>query len=216
MLSNTHSSFEEEIQQDIISKFEKFKNYQSLMLQVLADFHCVCEKNGIQYFLAYGSLLGAIRDNGQIPWDYDIDTWVRIEDKEKLFDALERDLSKDYYFVCHYYQKSAYHRILRICPKGYNSEVLHVDVFWLSGASDNPITYKKQLKTIERIRKISFYKHCDYQFIGNPNSKLSRIIIKTKIYLSSIIPDKVLDYFYNKNVSESSSKTNMIHDGDTL
>ena len=161
MLSNTHCLFEKEIQQDIMSRFNRFKEYQSLMLNVLADFHRVCEKNKIQYFLAYGSLLGAIRDKGQIPWDYDIDTWVNFEDKERLFDALERDLSDDYYFVCRYYKKSAYHRMLRITPKGYSSEVMHVDVFWLSGASDNEKINKKQLKRLARIRKLSFYKYGD-------------------------------------------------------
>lgn len=216
MLSNTHSSFEEEIKQEVNLKFERFKEYQSLMLQVLADFHRVCEKNGIQYFLAYGSLLGAIRDNGQIPWDYDIDTWVRFEDKEKLFNALEKDLCEDYYFVCHYYKKSAYHRILRIAPKGYSSEVLHVDVFWLSGASNHSNVNKKQLKTLAKIRKISFYKYCDCKYMNVSSYRLLRIYTKTKILFSNLIPDSILDYIYNKYVSLPSNKSKMINDGDTL
>lgn len=216
MLSNSHLIFEEEIKQNIVERFERFKSFQSLMLNVLSDFHRVCEKNGIQYFLAYGSLLGAIRDNGQIPWDYDIDTWVHFEDKEKLFKALENDLCKDYYFVCHYYHNSAYHRMLRISPKGYNSEVLHVDVFWLSGASDNPVVNKKQLKNMERIRRISFYKYCDYKFMGNLNSRLIQILTRFKIIMSRMIPDVVLDKIYNKYVSRSSTSSKMVNDGDSL
>lgn len=216
MLSNTHSRFEEEIKENIIERFDRFKAYQSMMLNVLADFHRVCEKHGIPYFLAYGSLLGAIRDQGQIPWDYDIDTWVHFEDKERLFEALEKDLNKDYYFVCHYYKKSAYHRILRITPKGYSSEVLHVDVFWLSGASDNPKENKKHLKTLAKIRRISFYKYCDYKFIGNPNARLMKLLINFKRVFFRIIPDSILDRVYYKYAGLSSRTSQMINDGDTL
>lgn len=216
MLSNTHFSFEKEIQQDILSRFNRFKDYQSLMLKVLADFHRVCEKNGIQYFLAYGSLLGAIRDKGQIPWDYDIDTWVHFEDKERLFDALERDLSDDYYFVSRYYKKSAYHRILRITPKGYNSEVLHVDVFWLSGAPDDPKANKKQLKTLAKIRKISFYKYGDKKFVNQSKSRFLNLLTDIRVMVSKMIPDALLDYTYDKYVSQPSRLSRMINDGDTL
>lgn len=216
MLSITHCLFEEEIKQDIVYRFNRFKEYQSMMLKVLADFHRVCEKNKIQYFLAYGSLLGAIRDKGQIPWDYDIDTWVHFEDKEKLFDALERDLSDDYYFVSRYYKKSAYHRMLRITPKGYNSEVLHVDVFWLSGASDVAKINKKRLKTLAKIRKISFYKYGDKKFVNPSKSRLVNLFTDMRVMVSKMIPDTLLDYTYDKYASQPSKSSGMINDGDTL
>lgn len=216
MLSNSHCIFEHEIQQDIISKFDRFKEYQSLMLNALVEFHRVCEKNGIQYFLAYGSLLGAIRDKGQIPWDYDIDTWVHFEDKERLFDALERDLSDDYYFVSRYYKNSAYHRMLRITPKGYNSEVLHVDVFWLSGASDDANTNMKQLRTLAKIRRISFYKYGDKKFVNPSKSRFLRLLTNIRVMTSRMIPDALLDFTYDRYVSQPSKTAKMINDGDTL
>lgn len=216
MLSKTHSQFENDIQQELLIKYGRFKKYQTLMLDVLADFHRVCEKHNIQYFLAYGSLLGAIRDKGQIPWDYDIDVWVRFEDKEKLFYALKQDLSKNYYFVCRYYDKKTHHRILRISPKGYSSEVLHVDVFWLSGASDNPNVNEADLKTLAKYRKISLYKHCNFRYIYNGQFYLFKLYIKFKIALCKMIPDALLDSMYDKRVSMSSRKSNMITDGDTL
>lgn len=216
MLSNTHYKFEEELKQDILLKFDRFKEYQSLMLDVLADFHRVCMKNGIQYFLAYGSLLGAVRDGGQIPWDYDIDTWVHFEDKDRLFCALEKDLCKDYYFVCHYFNNSAYHRILRITPKGYNSEILHVDVFWLSGASEDSEINRRQQKITTIIRKVSFYKYCDMRFIGKPDSVLQIYYIKLKKLLSHFVPDSILDVIYDKYASIPSRKSKMIKDNDML
>ena len=51
---------------------------------MLKKFHAFCEENGIRYFLAYGTLLGAIRYKRFIPWDDDGDVLVPREDYEKL------------------------------------------------------------------------------------------------------------------------------------
>ena len=216
MLSVTHSKFEEEIQHELLMRFESFQEYQTLMLNVLCDFHKVCEKHKIQYFLAYGSLLGAIRDKGQIPWDYDIDTWVRFEDKERLFNALEKDLSKDYYFVCRYYDNTTYHRILRISPKGYSSEVLHVDVFWLSGASCSPLKNQKNLKTLAKIRKINLYKYCDPRFVVYKQGRLVQLYNKARTFLCKLIPDVLLNSIYDNLASVSVTQSEMVHDSDSL
>lgn len=60
-------------------------------LDILLDFDAVCKKNGIAYYLAYGTLLGAVRHKGFIPWDDDIDVWVNIHDYEKLLDILKQE-----------------------------------------------------------------------------------------------------------------------------
>ena len=46
---------------------------KTIQLNILKDVHAFCELNHIKYFLTYGSLIGAIRHNGFIPWDDDID-----------------------------------------------------------------------------------------------------------------------------------------------
>lgn len=57
---------------------------KDIELNLLKRFHAFCVENDITYFLAYGTLLGAIRYKGFIPWDDDVDVLVPREDYNKL------------------------------------------------------------------------------------------------------------------------------------
>ena len=122
---------------DFESIYKKFQGYQQAAIDTLNEFHRVCEKNSIRYQLAYGSLLGAIRDNGQIPWDYDIDVFVPFCDKDTLIESLKRDLDEKFYFYCPENDPKCRHFFIRLAPKGYRTEALHVDVFYLMGVPDD-------------------------------------------------------------------------------
>ncbi|MCQ2429235.1 MAG: LicD family protein [Clostridia bacterium] len=58
-------------------------------MDLLKEFRSFCENNGIRYFLAHGTLLGAIRYKGFIPWDDDVDVLVPREDYEQLIRIFE-------------------------------------------------------------------------------------------------------------------------------
>jgi len=57
---------------------------KAIQLKLLANFDRFCKKNDIQYFLYYGSLLGAIRHGGMIPWDDDIDVAMTRSEYRKF------------------------------------------------------------------------------------------------------------------------------------
>ena len=67
---------------------EDLKNIQMDVLQVLHEF---CTKNNIRYSLACGTMLGAVRHKGYIPWDDDIDIYMLREDYIKLVETFPKE-----------------------------------------------------------------------------------------------------------------------------
>lgn len=69
---------------------------------ILDKFHTMCDRCGIKYSLGYGTLLGAVRHGGMIPWDDDVDVLVSREDFEKLSSIYSSHTCEEQYqFVCH-------------------------------------------------------------------------------------------------------------------
>lgn len=168
--------------------YKEFRKYQKITMDTLIEFHRVCEKSNIEYELAYGSLLGAIRDNGQIPWDYDIDVFVAFKDKERLIETLKKELDDKYYFYCPEVNQKCRHVIMRLAPKGYRSEALHVDVFYYVGTPNSVEERKLHIEQIKRTAHTRYCKlvNCKEEAGGNVKKYIRLMLDKMKYSMKKI------------------------------
>ena len=67
--------------------------------EVLCAVHRVCRENGIRYSLTGGTLLGAVRHQGFIPWDDDVDVMMRREDYDRFLREADRVLDRERFFL---------------------------------------------------------------------------------------------------------------------
>lgn len=65
---------------------------QQHLFQLLKEIHAICVNNGITYYLAMGSLIGAVRHGGFLPWDDDADILMTRDEFERFKKACEKDL----------------------------------------------------------------------------------------------------------------------------
>ena len=69
------------------------KRAWAAQLELLSEIDRICKKRDLRYFICYGTLLGAIRNGGFIPWDDDIDIVMFREDYEKFFRLAKEELT---------------------------------------------------------------------------------------------------------------------------
>lgn len=74
------------------------KKIQDINFEMFKEFDSVCRRHGIEYFINYGTLLGAIRHKGFIPWDNDIDTIMKRDECLKLA-QFKSEFSDKYYWL---------------------------------------------------------------------------------------------------------------------
>ncbi len=91
------SFFKEEIRSDFLVD-EKRKKIWAVELQILEKIDEVCKKHHITYYALYGTLLGAVRHQGFIPWDDDLDIAMFRDDYEKFQKIAAEEFTEPYCF----------------------------------------------------------------------------------------------------------------------
>ena len=78
---------------------EDLRKLQLIELEMLLEVDRICRENKIRYMISSGTLLGAVRHKGFIPWDDDLDTYMLREDFEKFCEEWNKDADKDKFFL---------------------------------------------------------------------------------------------------------------------
>lgn len=76
----------------------KMKKIWSVQLDLLMELQRVCNRYNIKMFVVWGTLLGAIRHKGFIPWDDDLDVGLLREDYDKLCEIASKEFCEPYFF----------------------------------------------------------------------------------------------------------------------
>ena len=141
------------------------KELQQVSLDIMKDIHRFCVENNIRYSLGGGSLIGAIRHRGFIPWDDDMDVFMPRPDYERFRRTYKSD---DYKFLCHEDNHSDLMLFGRVCDfkrtithqeRPWSDEMsgVWIDVFPIDGTEDDESCYLKVHKKLQRMCK-PFYK----------------------------------------------------------
>ena len=148
--------------QETKTKALSLEEIQKISLEILLQVTDLCEKLKLRYFLAWGTLIGAIRHKGFIPWDDDVDIWVPRADYEKFVQYCIDNKKKIKPFELHHYKtnKKYIYPIARFSDSRYTIKYniakdyglgTFVDVYPLDNYDE---TDKKQKKIIHKYEKI--------------------------------------------------------------
>ena len=72
-------------------KILTLEEIKQIELDILNYLHELCEEHEIKYFIDFGTLLGAVRHKGFIPWDDDTDISLARDEFEKLYEILKNE-----------------------------------------------------------------------------------------------------------------------------
>lgn len=186
---------------------------QKIELEILKEIDSFCKKNNLRYYLAGGTLLGAIRHKGFIPWDDDIDINMPRPDYEK-FIKLFKSYNENYEIRSNRlnnfsapFTKIVDTRTLIIekYRKGNIDTNIWVDIFPVDGLPEDTKNIKQIFEKVDRLRKLLLL--CDAKLgVGkNKFKKYAKYILKPlalifgKKYYCEKIEKIALKYHYEKS-----------------
>lgn len=182
---------------------EELKKIQVEILDVMSQF---CENHGIQYWIDSGTLLGAIRHKGYIPWDDDIDTGMLRKDYDifmKLFNE-ESDRYKVYSVENDPGYSFPFAKIIDTQTvlyepdeRGYKSAV-YVDLFVYDNAPDDEKEVRRMFKRRNYLQKMR-----SLQWHHRPSGNVLR---RTLIYIANIPMRLVPNGYFDSKIVKNAKK----------
>jgi len=141
---------------------DEIKQSQTETLRIFRDF---CEKYNLKYYLAFGTLLGAVRHRGYIPWDDDIDVFMPREDYNFLVEHFNETIIKKREVISKETNPQFYSDAAKIIDR--NSVVIEnrrtveigvwIDVFPMDYLIDDIRKYKKANRIIGLLNRLLIY-----------------------------------------------------------
>ncbi|MCR5267641.1 MAG: LicD family protein [Lachnospiraceae bacterium] len=135
----------------------QLKSLQQCLLSMLKDFKRICDEHGIAYMLGYGTLLGAVRHQGFIPWDDDIDVMMLREEFEKfrqVFDEERREGRLDDYLLAIPAESENYYFKI---PKLYKKGTVYETVSYMGNPEYNMVPL--DIFIVEKIPQNAFVRY---------------------------------------------------------
>lgn len=167
----------------------QIRDIQLANLALLKELDYVCKQNGLNYWLDAGTLIGAIRHKGFIPWDDDIDVGMLRDDYNKIIKAFQvysrnPDIYADYYRD----KTNPAQMIIKIQHR--NCQYLFVDIFPFD-VYGNAMTEEKQLEKTKYIKSIieEIKSKASFAINNNDTIKNNADIMQNRILTEVIPPD---------------------------
>lgn len=163
-------------------------------------FHRLCDENDIYYIIAFGTLLGAVRHRGMIPWDDDIDVICRSVDRSRIYKILEI-INKEYGF-----KVVNYNKLSRILVD--DEQNCFLDIFFCTNINNKVIrtfTHDSDKQTDiykeEYLSKIPQHNWWwrEYDFSTDLIEKRKKFIYDDLYLWGPEKPDELLKYWFGDN-----------------
>lgn len=190
------------------------RDIQNFSLEILADVHDFCEKNHICYSLAYGTLIGAIRHQGFIPWDDDVDIMMPRNDYEKFCNQY----SSDRYSLIQ--GDKSYLAFARVCDTQKTFVKSHVkwckeetgvwiDIFPVDGVESDISAFKNRIKKMTRLWNMQLSCRCALDSLKYQKGVVMKFkqIVKKAFIFNSDMPIKILNGILRRRAKEVDFET---------
>ncbi|MDO5760165.1 MAG: LicD family protein [Bacteroidota bacterium] len=168
------------------SQIELAQRVHKKVLRLGKIFHNICIANSIPYYMLGGTMLGAIRHKGFIPWDDDMDFGVEREYFTKLVSVLQNQLPKDCRLISKENTRDFYGGFIKIedrktLVKERLSEFKYgvtIDIFPLDKTNNNLsfFSYNRLINTLYKIQNYRFHRLKDYGFLKNSISRVLHLL----------------------------------------